>query len=128
MNKQNLSGKKLLVVMSNADPEKPQSCYAPMFQATVAAALSHDVEVILTGISVELAILGRAQEIEIDHDIHSTLYDLIKEAHQAGVAFKACNTSITVAAAELIDEVEERVGAAYVVAEAMDENTVTFTY
>jgi len=44
------------------------------------------------------------------------------------VAFKACNTSLTMAAEEMIAEVEERVGAAYVIGEAMDENTITFTY
>jgi predicted peroxiredoxin len=128
MNNQNLSGKRLLIVMSNSDPLKPQSCFTPLFQATVAAALSYDVEVILTGISVPLAIIGHAEKIEVDLDTHSTMYDLIKEAHQAGVSFKACNTSLKTAAADLIEEVDERVGAAYVIAEAMDDNTVTFTY
>lgn len=128
MNNQNLSSKRLLIVMSNSDPLKPQSCFTPLFQATVAAALSYDVEVILTGISVPLAIIGHAEKIEVDLDTHSTMYDLIKEAHQAGVSFKACNTSLKTAAADLIEEVDERVGAAYVIAEAMDDNTVTFTY
>lgn len=128
MNKKKQSRKKLLIVMSNADPSKPEACYAPLFQATVAAALSYDVEVVLTGVSVRLAIAGNAEKVEINLDTHSTLYDVIQEAHRAGVCFKACNTSLKMAGLELMAEVEEKVGAAYVVGEAMEKNTVTFTY
>ncbi len=123
-----MNKKKLLIVMSNSDPAKPEGCYPPLFQATIAAALSNDVEVILTGLSGQLALVGVAKEIEINLETHSTLYDLIHEAHHAGVSFKVCNTSLEMAAAELIEEVDERVGAAYVINEAMDDNTVTFTY
>ena len=128
MNKKKQSSKKLLIVMSNADPLKPETCYAPLFQATIAAALSHEVEVIFTGVSVQLAIAGNAEKVEINLDTHSTLYDVIQEAYHAGVTFKACNTSLKMAAEELIEEVEEKIGAAYLIAEAMDKNTVTFTY
>lgn len=128
MNTKTLSGKKLLIIMSNADPAKADSCYAPLFQATVAAALSHEVEVVFTGVSVQLAIPGVAENIEMNLDTHSTLYDIIVEAHGAGVSFKACNTSLKIAGEDVISEVEEKVGAAYVIAEAMDDNTVTFTY
>ena len=128
MNKKQQSSKKLLIVMSNADPLKPETCYAPFFQATIAAALSHEVEVIFTGVSVQLAIAGNAEKVEINLETHSTLYDVIQEAYQAGVTFKACNTSLKMAAEELIEEVEEKIGAAYLIAEAMDKNTVTFTY
>ena len=114
--------------MSNSDPLKPEGCYAPLFQATIAAALSHDVEVVLTGSSGQLALFDVAKNVEINLDTHSTLYDVIHEAHHAGVSFKVCNTSLKMAGEELIEEVDERVGAAYVINEAMDDNTVTFTY
>lgn len=123
-----MNKKKLLIVMSNADPDKPESCYAPLFQATVAAALSHEVEVIFTGISGQLVIAGFANKIEINLDTHQTMYDVIQEAHKAGVSFKACNTSLKMAGEKLIPEVEERIGAAYVIDEAMENNTITFTY
>ena len=123
-----MNKKKLLIIMSNSDPAKPEGCYAPLFQATIAAALSHDVEVILTGISGQLAIGDNAEKAEVNLESHRTIHDIIKEAHQAGVTFKACNTSLEMAGEEMIEEVEERVGAAYVIDEAMDDNTVTFTY
>lgn len=124
----NMNRKKLLIIMSNADFLKPEACYPPLFQATVAAALSYDVEVVFTGISGVLAIAGQAENIEINLESHRTIHDVIKEAHGAGVTFKACNTSLKMAGEELIAEVEERVGAAYVINEAMDENTLTLSY
>ena len=114
--------------MSNSDPANPEGCYAPLFQATIAAALSHDVEVVLTGISGQLAISDNAEKAEVNFESHRSLYDIIKEAHAAGVSFKACNTSLEMAGEDMIPEVEEKVGAAYVVNEAMDDNTLTFTY
>ncbi len=123
-----MNKKKLLIIMSNSDAENPEDCYAPLFQATIAAALSHEVEVVFTGISVQLAIGDHAEKAEVNLETHRTIYDIIKEAHQAGVIFKACNTSFNMAGEDMIEEVEEKVGAAYVVSEAMDKNTVTFTY
>jgi len=123
-----MSKKKLLIIMANSDPAQPESCYAPLFQATIAAALSHEVEVVLTGISGRLAIADVAKACEVNLETHRTIYDIIKEAYQAGVSFRACNTSLKMAGEELIAEVEEKVGAAYVIDEAMDENTLTFTY
>jgi len=123
-----MSKKKLLIIMSNSDPANPEGCYAPLFQATIAAALSHDVEVIFTGISGQLAIGDNAEKAMVNLESHRSLYDIIKEAHAAGVAFKACNTSLKMAGEDLIPEVEEKVGAAYVIDEAMDDKTLTFTY
>jgi len=46
---------KLLMVMVNTDPSNPQELGAPFFQATVAAAMDFDVEVVLTARAGELA-------------------------------------------------------------------------
>ena len=123
-----MNKKKLLIIMSNSDPDHPEGCYDPLFQATIAAALSYDVEVVFTGLSGSLAIGDTAEKAEVNLESHRNLHDIIKEAQQAGVAFKACNTSLEMAGKEMISEVEERVGAAYVIGEAMDDSTVTFTY
>lgn len=120
--------KKLLFILSSADPERPDSCYAPLFQATVAAALSHEVEVVFTGNCGPLAVVGNAEKVEVNLETHRTIYDIIKEAHKAGVNFKACNTSLKQAGEDLIEEVEERVGAAYVIGESVDDETIIFTY
>ena len=51
---------KLMIVMVNTDPSDPSELGAPFFQATVAAAMEYEVEVILTGRAGELAIKGVA--------------------------------------------------------------------
>ena len=126
-----MSGRKILIVMSNADPDKPETCIAPLFQATVAAALGHDVDVILTGISGRIALPGVAEAIEVNVDSHETLAEVIAEAYKAGVNFKACNTchtSLQIAGQELIPEVGERVGAAHMINLALEDGVLTLTY
>jgi uncharacterized protein len=119
---------KLLIIMVNSDPRNPSEVSAPIFQATVAAAMEYEAEIILTGRSGELAAKGVAEKISTPGDSSKTLYDLIKEAHEAGVRFKVCATALTEAHDELIPEIEETVGGAYIVSEAMDDKTVTMTY
>jgi predicted peroxiredoxin len=120
--------KKLLIVMANSDPENPEGFAAPLFQATVAAAMSYDVEVIFTGLSGALAVSDNAEKVTLNVQSHRTMYDVIKEAHKAGVAFKVCTPTLELWGEDLIPEIEEIIGAAYLIKEAMDDNTVTFTY
>lgn len=119
---------KLLIIMVNTDPGTPAAVSAPFFQATVAAAMEYDVEVILTGRAGELAIKGVAETITLPQDSSRTIYDIIKDAHEAGVHFKTCVASVEQWGDELIPEIEETVGGAYLISEAMDDDTVTFTY
>ena len=120
--------KKLVIILANSDPENPEEFSAPLFQAMVAAAMSHEVEVVFTGLAGVLAIAGHAAEVIINVQEHRTIYDVIKEARNAGVVFKVCTPTLELWGRELIDEIDDTVGAAYVIEEAMNENTVTFTY
>ncbi len=49
--------KNLLIIMANADAENAKELSASLFQATVTAVMSHEVEVIVTGRSSVLATL-----------------------------------------------------------------------
>lgn len=119
---------KLLIVMANADPEKPAALGAPFFQATVAAAMEYEVEVIFTGLSGKLAINGVADQLRMKPDSDKTIYDIMKDAFNTGVKFKICTPALDLWGDDLIPEISETVGGAYLVSEAMDEDTVTFTY
>jgi predicted peroxiredoxin len=119
---------KLLIIMVNTDPKNGPEMGAPFFQATVAAAMEYDVEIILTGNSGRLAEKGVAENLYIQESASKSVYDAMKEAHQAGVKFKVCTPTIEMFGDDLIPEISETVGGAYVISEAMDENTVTFTY
>ncbi len=119
---------KLLIVMSNTDPSNPTELGAPFFQASVAAAMEYDVEIILTGRSGELAKRGVAEQLVIQTGSSKTVYDVMKEAADAGAVFKVCTTTLELWGEDLIPEIKETVGNAYLISEAMDDNTVTFTY
>jgi len=119
---------KLMIVMVNTDPARPAELGAPFFQATVAAAMEYDVEIILTGISGELAIKGVAEKLRVQEGSPKTVYDFIRDAHEAGVHLKVCTPTLEVWGKDLIPEISETVGGAYVISRAMDGETVTFTY
>jgi predicted peroxiredoxin len=119
---------KLMIVMVNTDPSDPSELGAPFFQATVAAAMEYEVEVVLTGRAGELAIKGVAEKLRVQEGNHKSVYDFIKDAHEAGVKFKICTPTLELWGNELIPEIEETVGGAYVISQAMDDDVVTFTY
>ncbi|MCI0505003.1 MAG: DsrE family protein [Gammaproteobacteria bacterium] len=119
---------KLLIIMVNTDPRNGAELGVPFSQATVAAAMEYDVEIILTGNSGQLAKRGVAEKLYVQEGASKSVYDIMKEAHEAGAKFKVCTPTIELWGDDLIPEVSETVGGAYVISEAMDENTVTFTY
>ncbi|MGA8051163.1 MAG: DsrE/DsrF/DrsH-like family protein [Burkholderiales bacterium] len=119
---------KLMIVMVNTDPKNGAELGAPFFQATVAAAMEYEVEVILTGRAGELAVKGVAEKLHVKEGSPKSVYEFIKDAHEAGVKFKVCTPTLELWGEDLIPEIEETVGGAYVIAQAMDDDVVTFTY
>ena len=119
---------KLMIVMVNTDPRDGPELGAPFFQATVAAAMEFEVEIILTGRTGELAVKGVAEKLHVQEGSPKTVYDFMKDAHEAGVHFKVCTPTLDLWGHDLIPEIEETVGGAYVIGQAMDDDTVTFTY
>jgi predicted peroxiredoxin len=119
---------KLMIIMVNTDPRNGSELGAPFFQATVAAAMDYQVEVILTARAGELAKKGVAEKLYVKEGSPKSVYDFIKDAHEAGVKFKVCTPTLDLWGSDLIPEIEETVGGAYVIQQAMDDNTVTFTY
>lgn len=119
---------KLLIVLMNTDPGNPSELGTPFMQACVAAAMEYKVEILLTGRAGELAVPGVAQELHFSEGGKKTVYDLMRDAVAAGAKLKICTSSLELWGDELIPEIDETVGAAYIISEAMDDDTVTFTY
>ena len=119
---------KLLIILMNTDPKNGPELGAPFLQATVAAAMEYEVEIIFTGLTGELAKQGVADKLYVTEGSKKSVYDLMREAHAAGVKYKICTTSLEVWGDDVIPEISETVGGAYVISEAMDDDTVTFTY
>ncbi len=119
---------KLLVVMANVDVTRPAEILPPLLQATVAAAMEYEVEVLFTGQAGQLAMKGEAESLLLQEDDTRSVYDHIKQARQAGVVFKVCTPALKFWGENVIPEIEETVGGAYIINEAMDDSVVTFTY
>src|SRR5512139_3558029 len=119
---------KLMIVMVNTNPRNGPELGAPFFQATVAAAMEYEVEVIMTGAAGKLAIKGVAENLYVKEGSPKSVYDFMKDALEAGVKFKVCAPTLELWGQDLIPEIEETVGGAYVISQAMDDDVVTFTY
>jgi len=119
---------KLLVVIANVDITRPAEILPPLLQATVASAMAYDVEVLFTGQAGQLAIRGEAEKLLLKEEDSNSVYDHIKQARSAGVVFKVCTPALKFWGDDIIPEIDETVGGAYIINESMDDSVVTFTY
>lgn len=123
--------KKLVIVMANTDPRNGEELGAPIFQATVAASMEYEVQVICTATSGRLMKKGVAQDLVVKPGSPKSVYDFIKDAHEAGVKFYCCSPNLdlfNMKEADLIPECEGIVGGAYLIEEIMEEDCKVLTY
>ncbi len=123
--------KKLLIVMANTDPRNGEELGAPFFQASVAAAMDYEVEVICTATSGSLMRKGVAEKLFVKPGSPKSVYEFIKEAHEAGVTFKCCSPNLDLfdmTKDDLIPECSGIVGGAYLIEEVMETDCKVLTY
>jgi uncharacterized protein len=123
--------KKLLIVMANTDPRNGEELGAPIFQASVAAAMDYEVEVICTATSGRLMKKGVAENLVVKAGSPKTVYDFIKDAHGAGVKFYCCSPNLDLfemTKDDLIPECAGIVGGAHMIEEIMETDTKVLTY
>lgn len=123
--------KKLVIVMANTDPRNGEELGAPIFQASVAAAMGYTVEVLCTGTAGRLMKQGVASGLTMTPGAARTIYDFIKEAHGAGVRFLCCSPALDLFGfhkEDLIPECDGIVGGAYLIEEIMESDAKVLTY
>ena len=116
---------KLVIMMVNSDPSNGEEMGAPIFQATVAAAMEYEVEVICTATAGKLMKKGIAESLVVKPGSEKSVYDFIKDAHDAGVKFYCCSPNLDLfdmTVDDLIPECEGIVGGAYVIERVMEED------
>lgn len=124
-------GKELIIVMANTDPRNGEELGAPFFQASVAAAMDYDVEVICTATSGALMRKGVAEKLHVKAGSEKTVYDFIKDAHEAGVKFFCCSPNLDLfdmTKDDLIPECSGIVGGAYLIEKVMEGDSKVMTY
>lgn len=124
--------KKLLIMLVNTDPRNGEELGAPFFQASVAAAMDYEVEVVCTATAGRLMKKGVAEKLVVKEGSPKTVYDFIKEAHEAGVKFLCCSPNLDLfdmTKDDLIPECSGIVGGAYVIEEVMEgKDTKVLSY
>lgn len=122
---------KLIIVLANTDPRNGEELGAPIFQATVAAAMEYEVEVICTATAGRLMKKGVAEKLVVKEGSPKTVYDFIKDAHEAGAKFYSCSPNLDLfdmTEDDLIPECEGIVGGAYMIEEVMEGDCKVMTY
>ena len=120
-----------MIVMANTDPSNGEELGAPIFQATVAAAMDYEVEVICTATSGKLMKKGVAENLVVKEGSPKSVYDFIKDAHEAGVKFSCCSPNLDLfdmTKDDLIPECSGIVGGAYLIEQIMEEDVKVMTY
>jgi predicted peroxiredoxin len=116
----------------NTDPRNSEELGAPFFQATVAAAMDYEVEVVCTATAGRLMKKGVAEKLFVKPGSPKSIYDFIKDAHDAGVKFYCCSPNLDLfdmTEGDLIPECEGIVGGAKVIEEVMeDDDARVLTY
>ena len=123
---------KMLIIMANTDPRNVEELGAPIFQASVAAAMEYEVEVICTATAGRLMKKGVAEKLFVKEGSPKSVYDFIKDAHEAGVKFYCCSPNLDLfdmSTEDLIPECKGIVGGAYLIEQVMEEDdTRVLTY
>ena len=123
---------KLLIILVNTDPRNGEELGAPFFQASVAAAMDYEVEVVCTATAGKLMKKGVAEKLTVKEGADKTVYDFIKDAYEAGVKFYCCSPNLELfdmTEDDLIPECAGIVGGAHVIEQVMeDDDTRVLTY
>ncbi|MGY0399888.1 MAG: peroxiredoxin [Ostreibacterium sp.] len=119
---------RLLIVVTNSDPRNPCEIVEPIYNATVAASMDYHVEMIFSGRAGEILIKGVAESVSTLKEDETNIAHLLQAAIAAGVIIKATKHLTTRWGSELIPEVEDIVGAGYVISEMMNNSTKSISY
>ena len=118
--------------MANSDPRNGEELGAPIFQATVAAAMEYEVDVICTATAGPPDEERRgASRLCVKEGSPKTVYDFIKDAAEAGVKFYCCSPNLDLfdmTKDDLIPECAGIVGGAHLIEEVMEGDCKVLTY
>jgi predicted peroxiredoxin len=122
---------KLIIVMANSDPRNGEELGAPIFQATVAAAMEFEVEVVCTAAAGRLMKKGVAEELVVKAGSPKSVLSFIEDAHEAGAKFYCCSPNLDLfdmTEADLIPQCSGIIGGAWLIERVMSDQYKVLTY
>ncbi len=119
---------KLIFILHHAYCKQAEELRPIFLQATVAAAMQYETEIILSGTNTELARPGVAAKMALPGEDGKTIHDYMQDVVEAGASIKVCSAPADMPPDSMIPQIQERVGSTYLISELMDQDTVTLTY
>ncbi|MEJ2686739.1 MAG: DsrE family protein [Gammaproteobacteria bacterium] len=116
---------KVFIVMTHG-PGEPQRCATPFYMANVAAVMENAAKVVFQIDGVLLMSKGVAESLAA-FEGGKPIIDFIREAQDAGVEFYCCSAALEryeLTEADLIDECNGVVGAAWMLNESLEADLV----
>lgn len=116
-----------MIIMVNTDRRNGEELGAPFFQASVAAAMDYEVEVICTATAGALMKRGVAAALTVKPGSAKTVYDFIKDAPEAGVKFFCCSSNLDLfdmTKGDLVPECTGVLGTAHIIEQVMEDDDV----
>lgn len=123
--------RKLIIVMVNTDPRNGEELGAPFHQAAAAAALDYPVDVVLVATAGRLLKKGVAAGLTLKPGGRVTVYDLMRQAHEAGARFFGCPANLEffdMSQDDLIPECAGLIGSANLMRQVMEDDVRVLTY
>ncbi len=123
--------RKLIIVMVNTDPRNGEELGAPFHQAAAAAALDYTVDVVLMATAGRLLKKGVAAGLTLKPGGQVTVYDLMRQAHEAGARFFGCPANLELfdmSQDDLIPECAGLIGSANLMRQVMEDDVRVLTY
>lgn len=122
---------KLVIMLLTIDPDKPEYCGTPFFQAAAAAAMGAEVEIYFASRAVRLLIQGIADRIYPSDSRVKTVYSFMQEASQLGVKFYACAGAMetySITSENMVPEVTGVGGATAYMSRVLNDEWKTISY
>lgn len=122
---------KIVIMLLNVSPDSPMSLGVPFFQASVAAAMDLEVEVYFAARSATLLRKGFAENLFPSDAREKSIYSFMRDAHQAGARFYACQSTLTLLGIDqnsAIPELDGIYGGAAFISSIAEDGVVTLTY
>lgn len=116
---------RVVIVLLNTPADNAD---APLAQAAVAAAMGIDTEVLFTGAAGRIAVRGVAAGQTARDGSMRSLHDVIRDGAEAGVVFRICSPAVARFGDDLIPEIREVVGAAWLMGRVTEHETTVLTY
>lgn len=123
--------KKMIMILVNTDARNAEELGAPFFQAATLAAMDYEVDVVCTATAGKLMKKGVAAGLFVKPGSPKSVYDFIKDAHEAGARFFCCRSNLELhdmTPDDLIPECSGATSTAAMMAEIMEDDVKVLTY